>query len=50
VNGKMILDWLIDRARKKAVESIRWRVFFAILAMGGLGAIGWLVATYIIGG
>lgn len=42
---KMIgLGWLITRARKKAVDSLRWRVVLTL----ALVALAWLIATYTI--
>ena len=38
--------WLIDRARKKAIDSLRWRVFFAIGIVAGFLAVGWLIVTW----
>lgn len=43
-----MIGWLIARARKKAVDSLRWRVFFAIMIVAGFLGLGWLVATYTI--
>jgi len=41
-----VIGWLINRARKKALDSLRWRVFFAIMIVVSLTGLGWLIATW----
>lgn len=42
----MILGWLINYARKKAVDSLRWKVFFAIMIVASFLGLGWLIVTW----
>ena len=40
------VSWLINHARKKVVDSLRWRVFFAIMVVAGFLGLGWLIVTW----
>lgn len=41
-----MIDWLIGRARKKVVGSLRWRVFAAIMIVASFLGLGWLIVTW----